>query len=186
MEKKIIILVVFIVTFLIGCKNKLENQLRVSENQFDTIYYETNNHVDTLLFNVKSKGKSIWINKILFEKKFADKKVMIAFSLSDNNYVFIDNLNDSLNKKVLGTEIEFVKDSFKDYDLLKIENKSYNSGNLIKSINVFYLNEKLKLMKNDEFFINSTDNGKTFDKKIYLAKTSDSIQYKVKSANVPN
>lgn len=187
MEKKLIISVVFIVTFLVGCKNKLDSKLRVSENQFDTIYYETKNHLDTLLFPVKNKGKSIWINKILFEKNFVNKKIIIAYSLSDNNYVFIDNINDSLEKKILGTEIEFNNESFKDYDLVKIESKSYNSGNLINSINVFYINNKLRAIKNDVFFINSTDNCKTFDKEIYLVKNTDSIQYKVRNvSNVPN
>ena len=46
-------------------------------------------------------------------------------------------MNDRINKKILGTDIQLYKESFNDYELIKIENNSYKSGNLINSINVF-------------------------------------------------
>ena len=92
----------------------------------------------------------------------------------------IEELKDSLNKKILGTDIKLNRESLKDYDILKIENKSFNSGNLINSVNIFYLNNKLQKIKNQEFFINSTDNGKTYDKSIYLVKNSDTVYYEIK------
>lgn len=181
MDKKIIILAnLFIFSFFISCKNELNNKLNLSVSKFDTIYYETTSKVDTILMPVKNTGKSIWINKILFQKSLDKQKIIIAYSLSDNNYVYIDNLNDSINKKILGTDIQLNKVSFNDYELLKIENKSFNSGNLINSVNVFYINNKLQTIKNKEFFLNSTDNGKTFDKSIHLVKNSDTIYYDVK------
>ena len=181
MDKKIIILAnLFFISFFISCKNELNNKLNLSVSKFDTIYYETTSKVDTILLPVKYTGKSIWVNKILFEKKLDNHKIFIAYSLSDNNYIIIDNLKDSLNKKILGTDIKLNKESHKDYEILKIENKSFNSGNLINSVNVFYIDNKLQKIKNQEFFINSTDNGKTYDKSIYLVKKSDTIYYEIK------
>lgn len=181
MDKKIIILAnLFIFSFFISCKNELNNKLNLSVSKFDTIYYETTSKVDTILMPVKNTSKSIWINKILFEKKLDKHKIIIAYSLSDNNYIYVDNLKDTLNIKILGTDIKLNRESLKDYDILKIENKSFNSGNLINSVNIFYLDNKLQKIKNQEFFINSTDNGKTYDKSIYLVKNSDTVYYEIK------
>ncbi|TAE70079.1 MAG: hypothetical protein EAZ85_12285 [Bacteroidetes bacterium] len=182
MDKKIIILTsnLFVFLFLISCKNELNNKLNVKEKQFDTIYFEKTNSIDTILMPIKYIGKSIWINKILFKKSYNKKKIIIAYSLSDNNYIYIDNMNDRINKKILGTDIQLYKESFNDYELIKIENNSYKSGNLINSINVFYINNKLKVIKNKEFFLNSTNNGKSFDKSIFLVKNSDTVYYIIK------
>lgn len=180
MGKKLIIIIVLIIsTFFYSCDNKSNSKIQLAENKYDTIYNENSNSVDTILLSVKNPNKSIWTNKIVYKKQYKKQNVMIAYSLSDNNYIFIDNINGKLNKKILGSEIELEKKTFKDYDLIKIENKSYNSGSLINSVNVFYINNNLKSISNEEFFVSSTDDGKTFDKKIQLIQNSDTIYYKL-------
>ena len=79
MDKKIIILTsnLFVFLFLISCKNELNNKLNVKEKQFDTIYFEKTNSIDTILMPIKYIGKSIWINKILFKKSYNKKKIII-------------------------------------------------------------------------------------------------------------
>lgn len=180
MGKKLIIITVLIIsTFFYSCNNKSNNKIQVAENKYDTIFNENLNSVDTILLSVKIPNKSIWTNKILYKKQYEKRNVMIAYSLSDNKYIIIDNINGNVNKKILGSEIELEKKIFKDYDLIKIENKLYNSGSLINSVNVFYINNSLKFISNEEFFVSSSDNGKTFDKKIQLIQNSDTIYYKI-------
>lgn len=182
MEKKIVIIGVVFLLFLLSCNE--QTTFIQGKNTFtdsDTIFLENQNKVDTIFLLSKERTKSIWINQLFYKKECGEKKVLLAYCLSDENFELIENLKGVQNRTILGKDILLEKKHFKNYELIKIENKSTNSGSLIKSINTVLLKDDCSQLIRKEFTLLSDDNGETFDKRLELITTEeDSLYYTVR------
>lgn len=178
MKRKILFMLV-IFTLLCGCKKNSKQQVK-SLSISDTIFFEANNKVDTILLKTNKQRESVWINEIIYKKDFNDNFFMIASSLSHNAKIVINNLNGLVTIKVLGTDLSFKNKKFKNYDFLITEDSIYNSGNLYKIVNTFLVNDKGQLLRNEEFKLTSTDDGKTYDVNLDTIIKNDSIFLRVR------
>lgn len=173
MRKQIVLTVVFIIT-LMSCKD-VKRDSKKDIAVFDTIFYETEKKVDTLLVNTAKQSEGIWINKILYKKETDGNVFIIASSLSHNSVVQIDNSKDLLNVKVLGSDVFLESKKFKNFDFIIVQDSTYNSGNLFKTVNTFLIDSNARLLKNEVFSLSSKDNGKTYDNKLETVSERDSI-----------
>lgn len=176
-QKVYIIGIVF--ALLCGCGkiNKLEDKSVLNS---DTIFFETNSKVDTILLKTDKQQESVWINEIIYKKDFNDNFFIIASSLSHNAKIAIDNSKGSVNIKILGSDLSFKIKKLKNYDFLITGDSIYNSGNLYKIVNTFLVNDKGQLLRNEEFKLTSINNGKTYDVSLDTIVKKDSIFLRVR------
>lgn len=180
MKNQIFFTVAFII-LAISCRhNKVD--LKKDISTYDTVFYETEKKVDTFLLTTAKQNESIWINSILYKKQVKNKFFIIASSLSHNNSIFqIDNQKDTVNPKILGSNVRVEVKKFKDYDFIIAQDSSYSFGDFNKITNTFLLNEQGQLLHNEEFILTSKDNGKTFDKDLETISNKDTIFLKYKA-----
>lgn len=170
-------IILIMLPLLIGCKRESDLNSIVLR---DTIFIESNNHVDTLWLKVKKSTPSIWMDTIIFSKKASDVHFIIGSSLSHNNYITISNVQDSLDVEILGTNPLIETYKFKNYEFIVSKDSTYNSGILTKIYFTYLINRDLSHIYKERFEINSNNDGKSYDKEVMLVKTNDTIYLKYK------
>jgi len=148
MEKKITFVVLSIV-FIISCKNYNSNNNGKYTDNFDTIFFASdisahrnikaflvkgaNKEENIVLLKTISKGKSVWVDSLLFEKNGQKSFFCIIREPTQGYFALYYNGINLVEEKISYNLPNIYVDEFSDSLVVITKDSVYNSGN------IFYL-----------------------------------------------
>ena len=171
MEKKITIILFIVVLAIFSCMKKSVYDSKITNTkEHDTIYFgsdksfmqyrdsflleNTSTADHYVVFQSVGKGKSIWIDSLLYINKQQSKIAVIVHSL-DYGYCLIYYNGDSLTHDIISINTPIVRECVANsFKIINITDSLFNSGILTKS----------------QLFYRIENNGVISDKKSYFAQ----------------